>query len=124
MEYAFVSTAVGTEAGIVSTVYDRIRVKDHKTGDTIKVTYLEDHPALPIPVVLGSIIELPPVLEEALQARVASYIYESMDGEGQMVRAVGLRGRYEEILNGCKELMVSGYRELSDKAKLGMKGFR
>jgi len=117
-------TYEGESLEIVSTVFNKIRVRGQKAGDVVKVTYLEDHPTLPIPVVPETKIELPPALYAALEAKIASAVYEGMDGEGQVVKAKILSDRYEGILSQSKDLLVTGYTGLNDNAGFGKKGFR
>ena len=77
--------------------HNTVFVRDPRPGGLLRVEYQANHPRLVLPVDLDQPISLAPVLEEALETRVAAAVYSAMNGEGHRDKARELLMRYEEI---------------------------
>ena len=76
---------------------DTFLVTEPKAGAVLTIEYQANHPRLSIPAQVLDVISLAPLLEEALEARVAASVYSAMDGEAQLLKARTLLDRYEQI---------------------------
>ena len=76
---------------------DTIYVLTPVEGQDMRVEYQSNHPRLSIPANPTDSILLAPILEEALESRVAAYVYAAMNGEAQLIKSQTLMARYEEI---------------------------
>lgn len=96
-------TTISAETGDVVEIltrmvsHDTLFVTDPVEGALLTVEYQANHPRLSIPVDLTEGISLAPLLEEALEARIAAYVYSAMDGEAQMAKSQTLLNRFESI---------------------------
>lgn len=77
--------------------HDGIYIPNPVAGLAISVEYQAGHPRLSQPYDEAQEITLIPILEEALEAKVASRIYSAMNGEATVAKSQLLNARYEEI---------------------------
>lgn len=77
--------------------HDTVFTKAPRAGGHLLVEYQANHPRLVMPADEDQEISLPPLLEEALEVRVAAAVYAGMNGEGHGAKARELLMRYEEI---------------------------
>lgn len=103
--------------------YDTLLVRNPREGVDLRIEYQAKHVPLVIPVDPSQEIVLHPSLEEALNVRVASLIYGSMDGEASLARAQMLNNQFEEILTTTRLDGFVTEAPLTDRAKLGKGGW-
>jgi hypothetical protein len=82
--------------------YNKFMVKNPKAGRLLDVTYQVKHPTLSLPADPTEEIHLVPLLEEALEVRVAAMIYHSMNGEENVMKHQSLMARYVQIQQTVK----------------------
>lgn len=103
--------------------HDTIYINNPLTGVKILVEYQVNHPRLSIPFVESEEIILAPMLEEALETKVAAMVYSAMNGEAQVAKAQLLNARYEEICATIKgESLVQEASPVAHE-KLGIGGW-
>lgn len=77
--------------------YDTIHIKDPLDGATMVLECQMLHTPLSIPCNLSEQITLVPILNAALECKVASKVYYSIGGEDALLKAQGLEAQYERI---------------------------
>lgn len=77
-----------------TTVY----VDASQPGELLVVEYQMNHEPLTMPVNMNQVISVIPVLEEALEYKVASLICDSMGGEGNRNDAAMWNSKFEEVM--------------------------
>lgn len=76
---------------------DTVWVEKPKSGQRLTVEFTARPPRLNTTADLSEEIDVPVVLEPALEANVASRVYSAMNGELNIVKARELMAQYEEI---------------------------
>lgn len=88
-----------TASGHVRTVsYDTLRIESPIEGALFELELQMAHVPLTLPADLTQTIEIIPLLEEALFAKVAHSVFAGMGGEESLVKAQNLNNRYEALL--------------------------
>jgi hypothetical protein len=93
----------GANLGIRLLDHETLFVPEPKVDTVFRIEYQVGHAPLSIPPNLAEEIHLAPMLEEALEMRVAARVFNSMGGEAHQAKAQNLMRRYEHL---C--LMVEG----------------
>ena len=81
---------------------DTLYVKEPTNGALVTVEYQAKHKKLSIPPVLTETITLIPLLETALELRIAASVYSTMNGEANVAKSQLLMAQFETILSQVK----------------------
>lgn len=103
--------------------YDTLYVGDPVDGAELRIEYQATHPRLTMPPDLTEVINLFPLLEEALELKVAARVYSSMNGEEYAAKASRLDAEYESV---CQLIETKDLLQLSSSTehdKLTNQGF-
>lgn len=85
----------GISAKLLS--HNKITFDEPVAGRTIRLELQLDHAKLPLPVDEDALIEIPPILVEALHVKIAAGIYSSMSGEEQANKSTALEMQFEGL---------------------------
>lgn len=109
--------------GIKLMSYNEIYVPEPETGVDLTIEYQANHDPLSIPPDSEEIISVAPMLEEALEMRVAARVWGSMAGEAHQLKAQSLMKRYNHLLYLADTEDVLQESENATIDKLRDKGF-
>lgn len=114
---------VGPETGVRVDANNVIRFRADPGEQTLRVEYQAAHPRLEIGGSLDTEIEIEAYLNEVLRLRVASKIFQSMTGDGHLMRADQLAGQYEQFCARLEGKDVMNQTESSGFDLLHDRGF-
>lgn len=80
------------------TAYDELRFELPVEGAVYELELQMDHPRLSIPPNENQRINVPPMLMEALQVKIAADVYSSMNGEANIAKARELDAKFEGLV--------------------------
>lgn len=109
--------------GVVSLSYDTFFIPNPIAGTILTVEYQTLHPKLSIPADKSEKIFVAPILEDALELKVAARIYASMNGEAHVAKASQLEAAYERIIQTTKDQDLLQETSISGIDRLRAKGF-
>lgn len=122
LSLVFNASTEGIELTLLA--YDKLKFENLKPGMIVSLELQMDHPRLVIPVNEDQEILVPPMLIEALHAKVAAGIFSSMNGEENIGKANIKEAQFEmfaQIIE-MKDLTQSSMQD--DAASITLKGFR
>lgn len=85
------------KCSIKTLTYDTLHIKEPIEGATLTLECQMLHAPLSIPADLSEEITLVPILNDALESKVAAKVYYSIGGQDALAKAQGLDAQYERV---------------------------
>lgn len=103
--------------------YNTLYFREPVDGQELIVEIQLAHLNLTLPVDLGEEINISPILEEALELKVAARVYSTMNGEENAAKAARLNMEYEQLCQIVEQQDLMQLSETETTSKLSDKGF-
>ncbi len=103
--------------------FDTIFLPEPIEGDVLLIEYRGRHRLLTVPTVLSERVNVAPMMEEALESRVASAVYAGKGGELHMTKSQQLMARYEKICAIVKQEDLLQETQAYEDDRLHDRGF-
>lgn len=109
---------------VKTTSYDTLRIAEPEAGKMLQIEYQMRHSKLAIsPVDPSEKIEIFPLLEEALEMKVAQRVFSSMNGEENAAKAARLSQEFSSYLALMDDRDLLQLSSTADHDKLTDRGF-